>query len=44
MQEVAKIVPVQGVCLLRDGCYDTRADVDEVIRKMKMCKEADDDV
>ncbi|MCD6206499.1 MAG: DUF116 domain-containing protein [Methanosarcinales archaeon] len=37
MQEVAKIVPVQGVCLLRDGCYDTRADVDEVIRKMKMC-------
>lgn len=43
MQEVAKIVPVQGVCLLRDGCYDTRADVDEVIRKMKMCKEADDD-
>lgn len=37
MQEVAKIVPVQGVPLLRDGCYDTRVDVDEVIRKMEMC-------
>ncbi len=37
MQAVSKIVPVQGVCLLRDGCYDTRVDVDEVIKKMAMC-------
>ena len=37
MQAFSKIVPVQGVCLLRDGCYDTRVDVDEVIKKMEMC-------
>ncbi|RJS70053.1 DUF116 domain-containing protein [ANME-2 cluster archaeon] len=37
MQAVSKIVPVQGVRLLRDGCYDTRVDVDEVIKKMAMC-------
>lgn len=37
MQAVSKMVPVQGVCLLKDGCYDTKVDVDEVIRKMEMC-------
>ena len=37
MQEISKIVPVQGVPLLRDGCYDTKVDVDEVIGKMEMC-------
>jgi len=37
MQAVSKFVPVQGVCLLKDGCYDTKVDVDEVIRKMEMC-------
>ena len=37
MQTVSKMVPVQGVCLLKDGCYDTKVDVDEVIQKMEMC-------
>jgi hypothetical protein len=37
MQSVSKIVPVQGVCLLRDGCYDTKVDLDEVVQKMEMC-------
>lgn len=37
MQAVSKLVPVQGVCLLKDGCYDTKVDVDEVIKKMEMC-------
>ncbi len=37
MQAVSKIVPVQGVCLLRDGCYDTKVDLVEVSKKMEMC-------
>jgi hypothetical protein len=37
MQAVSKLVPVQGVCLMRDGCYDTRVNVAEVIRKMEVC-------
>jgi hypothetical protein len=37
MQSVSKIVPVQGICLLRDGCYDTKVDLEEVIQKMEMC-------
>jgi hypothetical protein len=37
MQTVSKLVPVQGVCLLKDGCYDTKVNVDEVIQKMEMC-------
>jgi hypothetical protein len=37
MQDIAKTSLVQGVPLLRDGCYDTKVDVDEVIKKMEMC-------
>jgi hypothetical protein len=37
MQDIAKTAPVQGVPLLRDGCYDTKVDVDEVIKKMELC-------
>ena len=37
MQAVSKIVPVQGVCLLRDGCYDTKVDLVELSKKMEMC-------
>ncbi|MHC1576926.1 MAG: DUF116 domain-containing protein [Methanosarcinaceae archaeon] len=36
MQEVS-FMPVQGVCLLKDGCFNTEVDVDEVIRKMELC-------
>ena len=37
MQDISKTALVQGVPLLRDGCYDTKVDVDEVIKKMEMC-------
>jgi len=37
MQAVSKFMPVQGVCLMRDGCYDTKVDVAEVIHKMEIC-------
>ncbi|MCK4938404.1 MAG: DUF116 domain-containing protein [Methanosarcinales archaeon] len=37
MQSVSKFMPVQGVCLIRDGCYDTKVDVAEVIHKMEIC-------
>jgi hypothetical protein len=36
MQEVS-FVPVQGVLLLKDGCFNTQANVDEIIRKMEIC-------
>ena len=36
MQEVS-FIPVQGVLLLRDGCFNTKANVEEIIRKMEMC-------
>lgn len=36
MQEVS-FIPVQGVLLLRDGCFNTEANVEEIIRKMEMC-------
>lgn len=36
MQEVS-FVPLQGVLLLRDGCFNTEANVEEIIRKMEMC-------
>lgn len=36
MQEVS-FVPVQGVLLLKDGCFNTEANVEEIIRKMEMC-------
>ena len=37
MQAVSKHMPVQGVCLMKDGCYDTKVDVSEVISKMEIC-------
>ncbi len=39
MQAVSKSMPVQGVCLIRDGCYDTKVDVAEVIHKMEICED-----
>ncbi|MDD2438740.1 MAG: DUF116 domain-containing protein [Methanosarcinaceae archaeon] len=36
MQEVA-FIPVQGVLLLKDGCFNTEANVEEIIQKMEMC-------
>ncbi|MGB3908787.1 MAG: DUF116 domain-containing protein [Methanomethylovorans sp.] len=35
MQGAAAYMPVQGVCLLKDGCFNTEADVEEIIRKME---------
>lgn len=35
MQGVAAYMPVQGVCLLKDGCFNTEANVDEIIQKME---------
>lgn len=35
MQGVAAYMPVQGVCLLKDGCFNTEADVEAIIRKME---------
>ncbi|MBC7085669.1 MAG: DUF116 domain-containing protein [Methanomethylovorans sp.] len=35
MQGVAAFMPVQGVCLLKDGCFNTEADVEAIIRKME---------
>lgn len=36
MQE-ASFIPLQGVCLLKDGCFETEVNVDEVIEVMEMC-------
>lgn len=36
MQAVS-FIPVQGVLLLRDGCFNTKSNVEEIIRKMEMC-------
>lgn len=35
MQGVAAYMPVQGICLLKDGCFNTEANVEEIIRKME---------
>lgn len=35
MQAVS-FMPVQGVCLLKDGCFNTAADIDEIIKKMEL--------
>ena len=37
MQAASRFMAVQGVCLLKDGCYNTSVDVEEVIKKMEMC-------
>ena len=37
MQAVSKFMPVQGVCLMKDGCYNTKVNVSEVIHKMEIC-------
>ena len=36
MIATSKHLPVQGVVLLVDGCYDTKVDVSEVIEKMRL--------
>ncbi len=36
MEEVS-FMPVQGVCLLKDGCFETSVDVNEVIKTMRLC-------
>ncbi|AKB84633.1 DUF116 domain-containing protein [Methanococcoides methylutens] len=36
MEEIS-FIPVQGICLLRDGCFNTKVDVAEVIDKMEVC-------
>jgi len=36
MEEMS-FIPVQGVCLLKDGCFNTTVDVAEVVSKMEMC-------
>jgi uncharacterized protein len=36
MQAVS-FIPVQGVLLLKDGCFNTQANVEEIIHKMEMC-------
>jgi hypothetical protein len=35
--QAASFVPVQGVLLLKDGCFNTEANLEEIIRKMEMC-------
>ncbi|MDK2834843.1 MAG: uncharacterized protein PWP63_1930 [Methanolobus sp.] len=37
MQGASPFMIVQGVSLVRDGCFDTKVDVEEVIRKMEEC-------
>ncbi|WP_094227927.1 DUF116 domain-containing protein [Methanolobus psychrotolerans] len=37
MQGASPFMIVQGVSLLQDGCYNTKVDVEEVIRKMEEC-------
>jgi hypothetical protein len=36
MQAVS-FVSVQGVLLRKDGCFNTEANVEEIIQKMEMC-------
>jgi len=36
MQTVS-FIPVQGVLLLKDGCFNTEANVEEIIQKMEIC-------
>ncbi|MCQ1536033.1 DUF116 domain-containing protein [Methanosarcina sp. KYL-1] len=36
MQEVS-FIPVQGVLLLKDGCFNTEANIEEIIQKMELC-------
>ena len=37
MQGASPFMVVQGVSLLKDGCYNTKVDVEEVIKKMEEC-------
>jgi uncharacterized protein len=36
MQAVS-VIPVHGILLLKDGCFNTQANVEEIIQKMEMC-------
>lgn len=35
MQGVSAYMPVQGICLINDGCFETNANVEEIIHKME---------
>ncbi|MEA3343684.1 MAG: DUF116 domain-containing protein [archaeon] len=35
MHELSPVLPVQGVALLRDGCFNTAVNVEDVIEKMR---------
>ncbi|WP_406670174.1 DUF116 domain-containing protein [Methanolobus sp. ZRKC4] len=37
MQGASPFMVVQGVTLIQDGCFDTKVNVDDVIRKMEEC-------
>ncbi|WP_406661064.1 DUF116 domain-containing protein [Methanolobus sp. ZRKC3] len=37
MQGCSPFMVVQGISLTRDGCFDTRVDVNEIISKMEEC-------
>lgn len=37
MQGASPFMIVQGVSLIQDGCYNTKVDVEDVIRKMEEC-------
>ncbi len=37
MQGASPFMVVQGVPLIKDGCFDTKVDVNEVIKKMEEC-------
>lgn len=36
MHDLSNILPVQGVTLLRDGCFNTAVNIDDVIEKMRL--------
>ncbi len=39
MHDLSPFVPVQGVPLTRDGCFNTAVNVDDVIEKMRLCSD-----
>ncbi len=39
MHDLSPFVPVQGVPLSRDGCFNTAVNVDDVIEKMRLCSD-----
>lgn len=39
MHMASKYMEVQGVCLMNDGCYNTKVEVEEIVKKMELCNE-----